>query len=160
IKNPENKKIGVIGTTATISSLRYQKLFSKYKGITVYTKACPLFVPLVEEGWFENQISYKISEIYLDELKKKNIDTLVLGCTHYPYLKKTIQKVMGENVKIVDASYEVSVKIKNILEEKKLNNKKGKGRLLLFFSDISPHVEKTIKFLFGKNVKYKVTKNV
>ncbi|HOK56411.1 MAG TPA: glutamate racemase [bacterium] len=161
VKLTKNKKIGVIGTTATISSLRYQKLFSKYKGIEVYTKDCPLFVPVVEEGWFENEISYKIAEIYLSELKKKNIDTLVLGCTHYPYLKKTIQKIMGKNVEIIDASYEVSIKIKNIIEENNLNNKGGKGKISLYFSDISPHVEKTIKFLFEKNnIKYKLTKNV
>lgn len=160
IKLTKNKKIGVIGTTATISSMRYQKLFSKYEGITVYTRDCPLFVPIVEEGWFENEVSYKIAEIYLNELKEKNIDTLVLGCTHYPYLKKTIQNVMGRNVKIVDASYEVSIKIKNILKEKNLNNKKKRGKIFLFFSDISPHVEKTIKILFGKEIKYKLTKNV
>jgi glutamate racemase len=160
VKLTENKKIGVIGTTATISSSRYQKLLSRYNGITVYTRDCPLFVPIVEEGWFNNEISYKIAEKYLNDLKKKNIDTIVLGCTHYPYLKSTIQKVMGKDVKIVDSSYEVSLKVKKILDENNLKNKKIKGRIFLFFSDISPHVEKAIEFLFGKKVKYKITKNV
>ncbi|MCS7180353.1 MAG: glutamate racemase [bacterium] len=156
----KNKKIGVIGTTATISSNRYQELFSKYNGITVYTKDCPLFVPIVEEGWFENKITYEIANFYLSEMKKNGIDTLVLGCTHYPYLKKTIQDIMGKNVNIIDASYEVSVKVAKILKEEKLENKSGNGEINLFFSDISPHVEKTIYFLFGKKIKYNLTKNV
>ncbi|MCM8784802.1 MAG: glutamate racemase [Candidatus Omnitrophica bacterium] len=160
VKLKKNKKIGVIGTTATISSMRYQKLFSKHNGLTVYTKDCPLFVPIVEEGWFENEVSYKIAEIYLNKFKKKKIDTLVLGCTHYPYLKKTIKKIIGKNVNIVDASYEVSIKTKKILEENGLENKNGKGEIKLYFSDISPYIERTIKILFGKKVKYKLTKNV
>ncbi|MFN4227862.1 MAG: glutamate racemase [Candidatus Ratteibacteria bacterium] len=160
VKLTKSKKIAVIGTTATISSMRYQKLFSKYEGLTVYTKDCPLFVPLVEEGWFENEVSYKIAEIYLNKFKGKNIDTLVLGCTHYPYLKKTIKKIIGESVNIVDSSYEVSLKVKKFLEKNRLENKNGKGKLQLYFSDISPHIRKTIEILFGKKVKYKLTKNV
>ncbi len=160
VKLTKNKKIAVIGTTATISSMRYQKLLSKYSGLTVYTKDCPLFVPIVEEGWFDNEVSYKIVEIYLNELKEKNIDTLVLGCTHYPYLKKTIKNFMGKNVNIVDASYEVSIKAKKIIEENGLENQNGKGEIKLFFSDISPYIERTIKILFGKKVRYKLVKNV
>jgi len=109
IEITKNKKIGVIGTPATISSSKYQSLLSK-NGISVYTKECPLFVPIVEEGWFESEISYEIAKIYLSELIKKNIDTLILGCTHYPYLKKIIQKLTGKDIKIIDASYEVAVK--------------------------------------------------
>ncbi|MCM8804737.1 MAG: glutamate racemase [Candidatus Omnitrophica bacterium] len=159
IKVTKNKKIGVIGTTGTISSGRYQLLLSK-NNMNVYAKDCPIFVPIVEEGWFENEISYKIAEIYLSEIKKHNIDTLILGCTHYPYLKNVIRKVVGENVEIIEPSYEVAVKTKNILEKNNLIRKNDKGKIYLYFSDIGPYVKKAISFLFDKKIKYKLTKNV
>jgi len=157
IKITKNKKIGVIGTPATISSGKYQSLLSK-NGISFYTKDCPLFVPVVEEGWFNNKISYEIAKIYLSGLIKKNIDTLILGCTHYPYLKKTIQKVTGKNVKIIDASYEVAVKVKEFLEKNDLKKEKGNGKIFLFFSDIGPNLIKTVNLLFDEKIKYRIAK--
>jgi glutamate racemase len=157
IKITKNKKVGVIGTPATITSGKYQSLLSK-NGISVYTKDCPLFVPVVEEGWFNNKISYEIAKIYLSELIKKNIDTLILGCTHYPYLKKTIQKITGKNVKIIDASYEVAVKVKEFLEKKDLKKEKGNGKIFLFFSDIGPNLIKTVNLLFDEKIKYRIAK--
>ncbi|MGC8976500.1 MAG: glutamate racemase [Candidatus Ratteibacteria bacterium] len=159
IKITNNKKIGVIGTTGTISSGKYQKLLKK-NGISVYSKDCPLFVPLVEEGWFENEVTQKIVEIYLSDMKKNGIDTIILGCTHYPYLKNAIEKFFGENVKIIDASYKVAIEIKKFLERKNLKKQKGKGKIYLYFSDIGISVKRAIRFLFGKNIKYKLAKNV
>jgi glutamate racemase len=153
----KNKNVGVIGTSATISSGKYQSLLLK-NGVSVYTRDCPLFVPIVEEGWFNNKISYEIARTYLSGLVKKNIDTLILGCTHYPYLKKTIQKIMGKNVKIIDASYEVAVKIKEFLENNGLKKEKGEGKILLFFSDIGPNLDKTVNLLFDEKIKYKIRK--
>lgn len=85
VRETVNKKVGVIGTVATVSSGVYEKAILKLDPeIEIYQKACPLFVPLVEEGWWENDIALRIAEEYLLPLKEKNIDTLVLGCTHYP----------------------------------------------------------------------------
>lgn len=159
IKTTKNKKIGVIGTTGTISSEKYQSLLSK-NNMNVYAKDCPLFVPIVEEGLFENEISYKIAEMYLSEIKKNNIDTLILGCTHYPYLKNVIRKVIGKNVKIIEPSYEVAIETKNFLEKNNLKKRNGKGKIYLYFSDIGPSVKKAIYFLFDKDIKYKLAKNV
>ncbi|MDE6182533.1 MAG: glutamate racemase [Eubacteriales bacterium] len=87
IKTTKSSKIGIIGTEATVKSNQYKlKIQEKLKNAQVFSKACPLFVPLAEEGWFENNITIDISKIYLEELIKNNIDTLILGCTHYPLL--------------------------------------------------------------------------
>ena len=93
VMQTKNKKVGVIGTTATINSGTYEKAISKLDStVEIYQKACPLFVPLVEEGreWWENDIAVRIAEEYLAPLKHIGIDTMVLGCTHYPLLQKTI----------------------------------------------------------------------
>ena len=119
VNSTKNKKIGVIGTTATINSGAYEKAINKLdKAIKVYTKACPLFVPLVEEGplWWDNEVTYKIALEYLAPLKQENIDTLVLGCTHYPLLQKVIASVMGEKVKLVSSAYEAAKKVKSVIE--------------------------------------------
>jgi glutamate racemase len=119
VRETKNKKIGIIGTTATVNSGAYEKAINKIDNtIEVYSKACPLFVPLVEEGeyWWENDISYRIAEQYLAPLKSKGIDTLVLGCTHYPLLHNTISKVMGEDVRLVSSAQEVAKVVKQIVE--------------------------------------------
>jgi len=120
IKNTKNKKIGVIGTTATINSGAYEKAINRLdNSMQVYSKACPLFVPLVEEGpaWWENEVAYKIALEYLLPLKQEEIDTLVLGCTHYPLLQKVMASVMGDEVKLVSSAHEVARVVKNIVEK-------------------------------------------
>jgi glutamate racemase len=94
----------VIGTRATINNKAYSKAINNIKNdIKVFEKACPLFVPLAEEGWTHHQATYEIAEEYLKELREKEIDTLVLGCTHYPILADVIQEVIGSNVKLIDS---------------------------------------------------------
>jgi len=116
-----NKKVGVIGTSGTINSNVYENAIKKLDdSITVYSKACPLFVPLVEEGWWDNDIALRTAEEYLLPLKEKGIDTLVLGCTHYPLLSNTITKVMGDGVKLVSSAIEISKVIKNIISDKNI----------------------------------------
>lgn len=110
-----NKKLGVIGTNATINSGAYQIAINKLNNkIEIYQRACPLFVPLVEEGqeWWENDIALRIAEKYLAPLKQAGVDTLMLGCTHYPLLQKTIKKVMGEDVRLVNSALEVAEVVK------------------------------------------------
>lgn len=98
-------RIGVIATQATIESQSYAKLLlRKNKKLKIFSSACPMFVPMVEEGWTDGKISEDIAGFYLNDLKKHRIDTLILGCTHYPLLKPLIQKVMGEKINLVDSA--------------------------------------------------------
>ncbi|MGI6778520.1 MAG: glutamate racemase [Acetivibrionales bacterium] len=118
VRETRNKRVGVIGTTATINSGVYEKAISRLdSSIEIYSKACPLFVNLVEEGWWNNDIAFRIAEEYLTPLKKKGIDTLVMGCTHYPLLADTISKVMGDGVKLVSSALEVAKVVKTVIRE-------------------------------------------
>ncbi len=117
VKTTKNKKIGIIGTEATVRSNAYTRLIKAIDiSIEVSGFPCPLFVPLVEEGWTEGEIATLIAEKYLREIKHKGIDTLVLGCTHYPLLKKVISEVMGEGVSLIDSAVEVAKEVRTILE--------------------------------------------
>ncbi|HOM02233.1 MAG TPA: glutamate racemase [Acetivibrio sp.] len=121
VRETVNKKIGVIGTVATVTSGVYEKAILRLDPeVEIHQKACPLFVPLVEEGWWENDIAFRIAEEYLLPLKEKNIDTLVLGCTHYPLLYNTISKVMGDGVKLVSSALEVAKVVKEMINESNL----------------------------------------
>lgn len=124
----KNNKVGVIATEATIKSGVYEKKIKNINpNIEVYSKACTLFVPLVEEGWINNQVSDLISRIYLQEILNKGIDTLILGCTHYPLLYECIRNVVGENITIVDPANATSRKAKEQLAKRGLLNiSKGK----------------------------------
>lgn len=111
-----NNKIGVIGTYATIKSRAYEKeLKAISKFIYVISRPCPLFVPLVEEGWIREKITFDIAKKYLRPLADKNIDTLILGCTHYPLLKPLIADIVGRHVKIVDSASVVADEVASIL---------------------------------------------
>ncbi len=116
-------KIGVIGTTATVSSGIYVDVIKTYRPTAeVYQKDCPLLVPLVEEGLRHDSITSEIAERYLYDLKSRYIDTLVLGCTHYPLLRSTIRGVMGEDVCLINPAYETAIELKHLLESKGLLN--------------------------------------
>ncbi|MGN1085178.1 MAG: glutamate racemase, partial [Lachnospiraceae bacterium] len=121
-----NGKIGVIGTEATIRSGIYNEFLRKTDpGVTVYGKACPLFVPLAEEGWVgEDEITEQVARRYLAELSGQGIDTLVLGCTHYPLLRSVIQKVVGDEVRLVNPAVETARELKYLLEENHLLNER------------------------------------
>ena len=117
----KNGKIGVIGTLGTVNS----NIYSEYiRGINpelqVFSKACPLFVPLVEEGWLYDSITVEVADRYFSELKGYDIDTLVLGCTHYPLIRHTLQKVIGEQVNLVNPAYETAISLKRVLQKKGL----------------------------------------
>lgn len=154
VESTKNKRIAVIGTTATISSSAYEReIKSIDASIEVYGKACPLFVPIVEEGWFNHKIAYLAAEEYLLELKKYSIDTLVLGCTHYPLLKDTIQKVIGEKVKLIDSGVETAKVVKKILEENDLlNQSELKPYYKFFVSDLPLQFKKVGEMFLGKKI--------
>ena len=123
VRSTRNKKIGVIATESTIHSHLYQKLIQQEDPeITVYGKACPLFVPLVEEGWTKDPITEEVARRYLTELLEKGIDTLIMGCTHYPLLRTLLRSVVGEGVTLVNPAYETSQALKKMLIHLELNN--------------------------------------
>lgn len=117
----KNGRIGIIATEGTISSNIYTKYLKQVSPKTqVFTKACPLFVPLVEEQWLYDSVTIEVADRYLSELRAYDIDTLVLGCTHYPLLRHTIQRVMGENVHLVNPAYETTKVLHQVLSEHQL----------------------------------------
>lgn len=125
-KETKNKRVGVIGTIGTVGSGIHEAVLKKLDpDITVIGKACPLFVPLVEEGWLHDPVTKEVAKRYLGELKEKEIDTLILGCTHYPLLRSTIREVMGEGVRLVNPAYESALTLGRILEKEGLSRTEG-----------------------------------
>jgi glutamate racemase len=116
-------RVGIIGTSATVLSGSYQRALKHLEpSIKVFAQACPLFVHLVEEGWLNHSVTSQIARVYLGPLKKKRVDTLVLGCTHYPLIKKVIAQVMGPQVVLVDSARETARQVLAHLEDKRLLN--------------------------------------
>ncbi|MCJ7855307.1 glutamate racemase [Lachnospiraceae bacterium NSJ-143] len=115
-KATQNNNIGVIATAATVRSGAYKReILNINNGSNVSSRACPLFVPLAEEGWSDEEVTYLTAKKYLSGLIEKNIDTLVLGCTHYPLLRNCIQRTFGESVRLIDPAYETAVVLKEYL---------------------------------------------
>lgn len=137
LKATKNKRVGLIGTQGTVSSGAYEKrLKNADSGIQVFNKACPLFVPLAEEGWTDNEIARLTVKEYLTELVEKDIDSIILGCTHYPLFKATIGKFVGEKVTIVDPAKATAVKLKEYLHNNNmLTDNKTEGRREFYVSD-------------------------
>ena len=118
-----NKRVGIIGTVGTVGSgIHAQYLKKLDPEITVFGKACPLFVPLVEEGWLHDPVTVEVASRYLKELQDKDVDTLILGCTHYPLIRSTIRQVMGEEVCLVNPAYETALELGKLLEEQGLSS--------------------------------------
>ncbi|MDH4231140.1 MAG: glutamate racemase [Nitrospirota bacterium] len=151
-----NKKIGVIGTEATIKSNSYAKaILNIDKDIEVFGVACPLLVPLVEEGWTEGSIAEMTAEKYLQDIKKNGIDTLVLGCTHYPLMKGILSRVMGENVNLIDSAIETAREIRAVLHDLSLLNSSGEEIIREFYVTDSPEKFKSVgeRFL-GEHIQH------
>ncbi len=117
-----NGRIGIIGTEGTVNSGIYTEVMRQLKpDIEVFGKSCPLFVPLVEEGLLHDSVTDEIASRYLSVLKGKYIDTLVLGCTHYPLLRSTIRRLMGEAVTLVNPAYETALELRELLKNRDMN---------------------------------------
>ncbi len=122
-KATKNNKIGVIATEGTINSRIYSTYIKELNPSAVVTgKACPLFVPLVEEGLLEDPVTDEIARRYLSELIDIGIDTLILGCTHYPLIRKTVGRIMGDGVTLVNPAYETAYELKELLKKENLLN--------------------------------------
>ncbi len=139
LEKTETMKIGVIGTRGTIASGEYQHTLEKLAPeVQVFSKACPLFVPLAEEGWTEGEIPRRIAAAYLEELQRHEIDTLVLGCTHYPLLKDTIASVLGPGVALVDSAEATSQVVHEVLLSTDSLNSSTSGGTLRFVASDAP----------------------
>jgi glutamate racemase len=132
-------RVAVIGTPSTIKSGAYKKVIENIAPeIKVYSKACPLFVPLAEEDWTEEQIAELTAKKYLEPLKESGIDVLILGCTHYPLLKPAIQKVMGDGVTLVDSAQETALEIERTLKENNISNENSiSAQREFYLTDVS-----------------------
>lgn len=167
VNKSKKKRIGVIGTQGTISSKAYENEIKKLdSNIKVISVGCPLFVPLAEEGLRNERVTKLVAEDYLDELIDKKIDTLILGCTHYPLLLKTISETVGSNVTIVDSALPTALELKKMLEENDLvsDNKRslplrGKNPTLEFFvTDAPERVLKVAGRFFGEKLNGRLKK--
>lgn len=134
----KNKKIGIIGTPGTIKSGMYEKII-KEKDADIFTvsAACPLFVPLVEEGWTDNDVAEITVKKYLEPIKTEGVDTLILGCTHYPLLEKTIADFMGNDVILINPGAETAREVKKWLDDKDMISDSAQQEQYRFFSSDS-----------------------
>ncbi len=136
----KNRRVGIIGTNATISSNIYEKVIKEINpDIKVVQKACPLLCPLVEEGLWHDSVTDEIVSRYVSKLKESYIDTLVLGCTHYPLLRSTIKKIMGEAVCLINPAYETAIELKELLNNKNILNvdMEDKNKYEFYVSDMA-----------------------
>ena len=132
-----NRHIGVIGTRATIRSGAYERALRALEpGVQVSARACPLFVPLIEEGWLEGEITDRVVRQYLQPLVEDGIDTLVLGCTHYPLLREAITRFLGDKVKLVDSALNCAAAVSSLLESADLRaESNAEGELSVALTD-------------------------
>lgn len=154
LKLTQNNKIGVIGTISTIKSDVYTtELKTSNTSIDVTSLSCPLFVPLAEEGWLNEPATKLIAEKYLEPIKTANVDTLILGCTHYPLLTEVIQEVVSSKIKLVDSAKAIATATANLLADNKLlNDSKITGDLNLFVSDLPARFETVASRFLGEKI--------
>src|SRR5258708_11892977 len=148
-------RVGVIGTEGTIESQAYTEAIHKKKSSTeVFGQACPLIVPLVEEGWLEKPLALEIVKEYLTPLLSNRIDTLVLGCTHYPLLKGLLGRIAGPQVRLIDSAEETARAVARTLQENNLAAPPGKGPVgrQFYVSDAPDKFEKTGRSFLGQEI--------
>ena len=152
----QTKRIGVLATRSTVLSGSYKKeILKREKKAKVLHKPCPLFVPLVEENLCNNKIAQEAIHMYLSVMKTKKIDSIILGCTHYPLLKNNIAKYL-KNINIIDSSISVSQEVKEFLKINNISNDpKRKGTLNCFVTDEPEPFKKIAKIFLRKEIKVK-----
>jgi len=145
ICSTKNKSIGVIGTPATINSNAYtQAIHLLEKKAKIFSQACPLFVPLVEEGWFDHPATRLIAQEYLGPVMAERVDTLVLGCTHYPLLKPLLQDIMGNSVTLVDSAQAMADIAANLIDQQNIGNQNNSPPEYTFYVSDLPYRFQTI----------------
>lgn len=151
------KNIGVIGTSGLVKSNAYNRALAGIDpGINVVSTACPLFVPLVEEGWLDTPATRIIAEEYLDPLKQTGIDTLVLGCTHYPLLKPVISEMIGNAITLIDSAEQTALEARKMLTEKNLLTQVSKADRNLRFiaSDATEQFLRVGQLFLGRTINH------
>ena len=157
VQASKNLNFGVIGTRATITSGIYEaKIIETQPRARVYSVACPLLVPLVEEGWLDKAETAMIVKKYLQPLKTRQIDTLILGCTHYPLLKKVIQRKIGKRVRLIDSSISAASSVKDFLAANaQIDRRLGRNdHLTLFVSDVTDQFKKIAEMTLKTNISF------
>ncbi len=146
----KNKRIGVIGTEGTIKSKAYRKTISEMQNDSIiFEKSCPIFVSLAEEGWENHEVASIVTKEYLSEIVEKDIDTLVLGCTHYPILKETIQNFVGKKITLVDSAIEISKSLKTIIKD---DGKNIFGKNYFYVSDNENKFKELASRILGEKI--------
>lgn len=158
VSSTKNKKIGVIGTRATISSGAYKNRIKELDSkVLVFESSCPLFVSFIEEGETQGELLEKLTKKYLSELKQAKIDTLILGCTHYPVIVKTLAKEIGENVELINPGVAVSHELKDYLtKNKSLNANKSLGKSEYFVTDLTDRFVKVAEMFLREKITDKI----
>jgi glutamate racemase len=157
VQASKNLNFGIIGTRATITSGIYEKkIMENQPRARVYSVACPLLVPLVEEGWLDKAETVMIVKKYLQPLKTRQIDTLILGCTHYPLLKKVIQRKIGKRVHLIDSSISAASIVKTFLDANtQIDRRLGRNdHLTLFVSDVTDRFKKVAEMTLKTNITF------
>jgi glutamate racemase len=150
----QNKRLGIIGTRGTIKSRAYETEIKQLDPkISLTAVACPLFVPFAEEGWLDGPVVLEVAKAYLAPLKKAKVDTVILGCTHYPLLRPVIKKVLGEGVRLIDSAKQVALEVKEILAAEGLGEKKRKGKARFYVSDNPEWFSGLARRFLGRAVK-------
>ncbi len=145
--------VGVIGTRATIESRAYEKEIHRLNpDITTHTITCPLFVPLAEEGWLSGDIPERVARHYLQPLQQAGIDTLILGCTHYPLLKPLLNTVLGDKITLVDSAFETAKRVSELLHEQNILGKNVNAQRHFFVSDLPRRFEEVGQRFLGEPI--------
>jgi glutamate racemase len=153
LKATRSGHIGVIATPATINSNAYARLLKERDPkVRVISQACPLFVPLVEEGWLDDEVTHVVARRYLDSFAQEKIDTLILGCTHYPLLKSAIQKVVGEGVRLVDSAEASAEAVRLELKRGNLLKDEKRPTYQLYVTDLPARFEAIAINFLGRNL--------
>jgi glutamate racemase len=152
VRRTRNKRVGVIGTAATINSRAYEMAIHRIDpAIKVFSQSCPLFVPLVEEGWLNGAISKEVAVKYLEPLRRQRIDALILGCTHYPLLTHTIAQVMGSGVALVDSAQQTVTEVRGVLMGlDALSHRQPNPRYRFFVTDDPAHFNRIGQRFLGQ----------
>ncbi|PKM52609.1 MAG: glutamate racemase [Firmicutes bacterium HGW-Firmicutes-7] len=150
VEETRNNRIGIIGTDGTIASKSYEQvIYKQTTDIEVFSTACPLFVPLVEEGWLEDEVTIEVAKRYLSVLQDREIDTLILGCTHYPLLAKVIGQIMGD-VTLINPANETAAVLQKLLDTSKLKHEIQVPTHEFYVSDCANKFETFAKIILGK----------
>lgn len=146
----KDHKIAVLGTSATIRSHAYEKTLKKLNAqIVVTEQACPLFVPLVEEGMVNDPITEMIARRYLAPIQKQNISTIILGCTHYPVIKSDLKNVLGEDVTLVESGDVLAQELEGLFQDKIIEKNQGSRQIRVCITDLTDHFERLAQKLMA-----------